>query len=224
MLRARNFLAQPSQQPAHIAHSQTVFAQHILPRPRTSPPLRASPSPGPCPPSPARGSAPPPLSRRPAMPINMCATGSADSTCAQAASTIVVRRPRRYSPGQPHPTRWRPHVHAQRTGARAFLCRGVRMHAHTSHGLWQQSYSRPVLACSGVGSVALQAHMYCRHTCIAAHLGQMQCCCGFVLSPARAGLGCPSTEIRIARSALIDFFFGFVTKAPLSRSMAAGRG
>jgi hypothetical protein len=35
----------------------------------------------------------------------------------------------------------------------------------------------------------MAAHMHCRHTCNAAHNGQMLCCFGFVPIPARAGMG-----------------------------------
>ena len=62
MLRARDFLAQPSQQPAHIADTQTAFAQHILPPHRTTHLPRSSPPRGPCPPTPDREPAPPPPS------------------------------------------------------------------------------------------------------------------------------------------------------------------
>ena len=77
-------------QPAHCAPI-SAFAQHTLPRHRTSPPLRASPSLGPCPPSPERGSAPPPPCRSPALPINLCATCPAVSICPHAAGAIAVR-------------------------------------------------------------------------------------------------------------------------------------
>ena len=88
----RDAHAQPSKQPAHIAYFQSAFAQHTLPWHCTTPLLRASPSPGPCPPSPDRGSAPPPPSRSPALPVNLCATCPAFSSCAHAGAASV-RRP-----------------------------------------------------------------------------------------------------------------------------------
>ena len=88
----RDAHAQPSKQPAHIAYFQSAFSQHTLPWHCTTPLLRASPSPGPCPPSPDRGSAPPPPSRSPALPVNMCATCPASSSCAHAGAASV-RRP-----------------------------------------------------------------------------------------------------------------------------------
>ena len=88
---ARDAHAQPSKQPAHIAYFQSAFAQHTLPRHCMTPLLRASPSPGPCPPSPGRGSAPPPPSRSPALPVNLCATCSADSTFAHPASACAAQ-------------------------------------------------------------------------------------------------------------------------------------
>jgi hypothetical protein len=81
--------AHPCEQPAHIAYTQSALAQHTLPRHCMSPPLRASPSPGPCPPSPGCGSAPPPPSQRPALPVHLCATCSAGSTLAHPASTYA---------------------------------------------------------------------------------------------------------------------------------------
>ena len=176
------------EQPTHCAHS-SAFAQHTLPRHRTSPPLRASPSPGPSPPSPDCGSAPPPPSRRPALPINLCATCPAVSICPHDASAIAVCH------DSMHPAscaRWDGgHTFTRNAHRRRLVCAATPGCKRTSLMCWQQSYSSPLLACSAgsMSSAALQAHMYCRHTCIAAHLGQMQCCCGFVLSPARAGLG-----------------------------------
>ena len=87
----RDAHAQHSKQPAHIAYIQSAFAQHILPRHCMTPLLRASPSPGPCPPSPDRGSAPPPPSRSPALPVNLCATCSAGSTFAHPASAYAAQ-------------------------------------------------------------------------------------------------------------------------------------
>ena len=159
---AHNFLAQPSQQPAHIAHTQTTLAQHVLPRHRTSPPLRASPAPGPYPPSPTRGSASPPPSRRPALPANLYAFCSADSSSAYAASAAAARRP------QPNTCLA---CRARRTGSRnltraaprvpASLCREAQAaRAYISWaGLGAQQCSAAAL---GSGStLALQ------HTCIA---------------------------------------------------------
>ena len=154
-------------QPAHCAPI-SAFAQHTLPRHRTSPPLRTSPSPGPCPPSPERGSAPPPPYRSPALPINLCATCPAVSICPHAAGAIAVRRPRWYVSGQLRPMGRRPHVHAQRTPAQAFVCRDARMHAHISHvlsaelqqsiaGLFCRQYELSCIA----GTHVLQAHMHC---------------------------------------------------------------
>ena len=62
----------------------------------------------------------------------------------------------------------RPHVHAQRTPAQAFVCRDARMHAHISHGLaaeLQQSIAglfcrQYELSCIA-GTHVLQAHMHC---------------------------------------------------------------
>jgi hypothetical protein len=87
----RDAHAQPSKQPTHIANTQSTFAQHTLPWHCMTPLLRASPSPGPSPPSPGRGSAPPRPSGRPALPITLCATCPAASTCAHPASAIAAQ-------------------------------------------------------------------------------------------------------------------------------------
>ena len=86
----RDAHAQPSKQPTHIANTQSTFAQHTLPWHCMTPLLRTSPSPGPRPPSPDRGSAPPRPSGRPALPVTVCATCPADSTCAHAASACAA--------------------------------------------------------------------------------------------------------------------------------------
>jgi hypothetical protein len=87
----RDAHAQPSKQSAHIANTQSTFAQHTLPWHCMTPLLRASPSPGPSPPSPGRRSAPPRPSGRPALPITLCATCPAASTCAHPASAIAAQ-------------------------------------------------------------------------------------------------------------------------------------
>ena len=87
----RDAHAQPSKQSAHIANTQSTFAQHTLPWHCMTPLLRASPSPGPSPPSPGRGSAPPRPSGRPALPITLCATCPAANTCAHPASAIAAQ-------------------------------------------------------------------------------------------------------------------------------------
>ena len=87
----RDAHAQPSKQPTHIANTQSTFAQHTLPWHCMTPLLRTSPSPGPRPPSPDRGSAPPRPSGRPALPVTVCATCPADSTCAHAASACAAQ-------------------------------------------------------------------------------------------------------------------------------------
>ena len=87
----RDAHAQPSKQSAHIANTQSTFSQHTLPWHCMTPLLRASPSPGPSPPSPGRGSAPPRPSGRPALPITLCATCPAASTCAHPASAIAAQ-------------------------------------------------------------------------------------------------------------------------------------
>ena len=87
----RDAHAQPSKQSAHIANTQSTFSQHTLPWHCMTPLLRASPSPGPSPPSPGRRSAPPRPSGRPALPITLCATCPAASTCAHPASAIAAQ-------------------------------------------------------------------------------------------------------------------------------------
>ena len=96
------------EQPTLCAHS-SAFAQHTLPPHRMSPLLRASPSPGPCPPSPGCGPAPPHPPRRPALPVSMCAMCSAFSSCAHAASAFVARRPQPYMSGLPRSMSRQPH-------------------------------------------------------------------------------------------------------------------
>ena len=127
-----------------------------------TPLLRASPSPGPCPPSPDRGSAPPRPSRRPALPVTLCATCPADSICAHAASACAA---------QPQATRAA--SHAQRVGGRTLArtasgCRLSRaatpgLTAHTLTGLAAEhrpQQSSPAALSSG-STLALQ------HTCFA---------------------------------------------------------
>ena len=139
----RDAHAQPSKQPTHIANTQSTFAQHTLPWHCMTPLLRTSPSPGPRPPSPDRGSAPPRPSGRPALPVTVCATCPADSTCAHAASACAA---------QPQATRTA--SRAQRDGGRTLArtasgCRLSRaatpgLTAHTLTGLAAE-HSRAVL-------------------------------------------------------------------------------
>jgi hypothetical protein len=161
VLRARDFLAQPSQQPAYTADTQTAFAQHILPSHRTTHLPRSSPPRGPCPPSPDRGSAPPPPSRRPDLPINLCAICPAVSICAQAADTTAAHRPRIRTATLREAAGTSPSASAR---AQALMCRDVLDARAASHMLaaeQQQQTSADSCSASCVGTSALQ------HTCTA---------------------------------------------------------
>ena len=91
--------------------------------------------------------------------------------------------------GQPCSTSRRPHPRAHCFRVPALPCRDTRADSvHT--GLAEKHNRALLMLCAGCEStLALQ------HTCIAGtHVllhtsGQMLCCCGVVLSPARAGLG-----------------------------------
>ena len=116
-------------QPAHCAPI-SAFAQHTLPRHRTSPPLRTSPSPGPCPPSPERGSAPPPPYRSPALPINLCATCPAVSICPHAAGAMYPVSCARWDGG---------HMFTRNAHRRRLSCAATPGCTRTSLMCWQQS-------------------------------------------------------------------------------------
>ena len=188
--RARNSLPQPCTNSQHIAHP----FQHLPSIPshgiaRALPCARARLS----------GHVPP--RRNVGLPRPRLAEAQPClSTCAlpvrQSASVLMLRvRSQCAGHDSMYPVscaRWDGgHMFTRNAHRRRLSCAATPGCTRTSLMCCQQSYSSPLLACSAgsMSSAALQAHMYCRHTCIAAHLGQMQCCCGFVLSPARAGLG-----------------------------------
>ena len=136
-----------------------------------TPLLRASPSPGPCPPSPDRGSAPPPPSRSPALPVNMCATCPAASSCAHAERGLST---------QAIAVHVRPATLDESAAASSLAspmgagtqCRDTQ--AASVHVTGLQCSAIP--CCCPVLSRLQQhsciaAHMHCRHTCIAAHPG-----------------------------------------------------
>jgi len=168
MLRARDFLAQPSQQPAHIANTQTAFAQHILPPHRTTHLPRSSLPRAPRPPSPDRGPAPPPLSRRPALPVKWCATCPAVSSCAHAGAAAQYAGHSCTCPTS----------HAQQVGSGILariaygcwhICRDTQDASVQVTGL-AAVLSKPMLMSCAEHVLQLAAHMQCRHTCNAAHL------------------------------------------------------
>jgi hypothetical protein len=189
-LRARDFLAQPSQQPAHTADTQTAFAQHILPPHCTTHLPRSSLPRAPRPPSPDRGPAPPPLSRRPALPVKWCATCPAVSSCAHAGAAAQHAGHSCTCPTS----------HAQRVGSGILariaygcwhICRDTQDASVQVTGLAAVLSKLMLMSCAEhILQLALQhtcnagTHMQCSTSC-----GQMLCCCGFVPIPARAGMG-----------------------------------
>ena len=161
--RARNSLPQPCTNSQHIAHP----FQHLPSIPshgiaRALPCARAR-LPGHVPPRRNVGLPRPRLTE-----AQPCL-----STCAlpvrQSASVLMLRvRSQCDVSGQLRPMGRRPHVHAQRTQAQAFVCRDARMHAHISHvlsaelqqsiaGLFCRQYELSCIA----GTHVLQAHMHC---------------------------------------------------------------